>query len=262
MAFHHQPNVATGTNQHHSPRSPTAFVIGMAAARRQQLQLARHMPAPSPMRSVVAVSNQLRRQLGTSLIELVVGMAIGLLVVQVAYQLQLSAAQQQLSMSQALQHDSAQRLGFRRIAQLGVQAGQSLASTSGQLVTLRAPSPTAQSHTEQLHIATAPSSTPLAADCLGRFAQINGFMHSTFYVRNNSLRCNVADRSGGQPIVDGFLSQSTWWFVARTGGIQLVPTETASVLGHAVCLAMDPQHACNAASHHQAVAWSPSEWAY
>jgi hypothetical protein len=262
MAFHHQPNVATGTNQHHSPRSPTAFVIGMAAARRQQLQLARHLPTPSPMRSVVAVSKQLRRQLGTSLIELVVGMAIGLLVVQVAYQLQLSAAQQQLSMSQALQHDSAQRLGFRRIAQLGVQAGQSLASTSGQLVTLRAPSPTAQSHTEQLHIATAPSSTPLAADCLGRFAQIDGFMHSTFYVRNNSLRCNVADRSGGQPIVDGFLSQSTWWFVARTGGIQLVPTETASVLGHAVCLAMDPQQACNAASHHQAVAWSPSEWAY
>ena len=214
------------------------------------------------MRSVVAVSKQLRRQLGTSLIELVVGMAIGLLVVQVAYMLQLSAAQQQLSMSQALQHDSAQRLGFRRIAQLGVQAGQSLASTSGQLFTLRAPSPTAQSHTEQLHIATAPSSTPLAADCLGRFAQINGFMHSTFYVRNNSLRCNVADRSGGQPIVDGFLSQSTWWFVARTGGIQLVPTETASVLGHAVCLVMDPQQACNAASHHQAVAWSPSERAY
>ncbi|MFB1017830.1 MAG: hypothetical protein QMC46_06985 [Burkholderiaceae bacterium] len=41
-----------------------------------------------------------------------------------------------------------------------------------------------------------------------------------------------------------------------------MPTETASVLGHAVCLAMDPQQACNAASHHQAVAWSPSEWAY
>ena len=214
------------------------------------------------MRSVVAVSKQLRQQLGTSLIDLVVGMAIGLLVVKVAYQLQLSAAQQQRSMSQALQHDSAQRMGFRRIAQLGVQAGQSLASTSGQLVTLRAPSPAAQSHAEQLHIATAPSSTPLAADCLGRFAQINGFMHSTFYVRNNSLRCNVADRSGGQPIVDGFLSQSTWWFVARTGGIQLVPTETASVLGHAVCLGMDPQQACNGTSHHQAVAWSPSEWAY
>ena len=205
-----------------------------------------------------------RTQHGSSLMELMVGMSIGLLVLLVANNLLQVALQQQAQLNQRLEQQTASRQAHRRIQSMAISAGQYAATqTAPGAVQLHAAAPTSP-NTSPVHLVltTPPAFSPLASDCLDRHATQQGFLLSVFYVSANSLRCNVADRSGGQPIADGFKAMSVHWFVATPQGIQVRANaqpnpSNETVLGHASCLSTSNSN-CNTAMGYQAVAWAPT----
>ena len=229
------------------------------------------------MRGLVAVTQALQGQRGASLIDLLVGMAVGLVVLAIAQRQQTLLHSQYQDMSSALSLSTAQRLAFRRIKSVALQAGQWIARDSPIGTVSLSPPAAPDLLANTLHLATSPNSSDTAQNCLGRRTTVDGFLSSTFYVSTNNLRCNVADRSGGQPVVEGFVSMHTMWFAAHARGIQVVPlsetktatatdSDTASgatshtLLGHAICLDSSQTDATACAQSHAfvSVAWSPS----
>jgi hypothetical protein len=231
------------------------------------------------MRGLVVVTQALQDQRGASLIELLVGMALGLVVLAIAQRQQTLIHSQYQDMSSALSLSTAQRLAFRRINSIALQAGQWRARDDPSSKVSLSPPPAADLLANTLHLATSPNSSDATEDCLGRRATADGFLSSTFYVSTNNLRCNVGDRSGGQPVVEGFASMHTMWFVAHARGIQVVslPDTGAgadadadadadssltshTLLGHAICLDSSQTDATACAHSHAfvSVAWSPS----
>lgn len=196
---------------------------------------------------------------------LLVGMSIGLLVLLAANSLLQVVLQQQAQLSQTLDQQTAVRQAYRHLQSLAIHAGQYTATqTAPGIVQLHAaPLPSAKAKHVQLLLATPPASSAFAADCLDRHATRQGFLESVFYVSANSLRCRVADRSGGQPLADGIEALSLLWFVATAQGIRIhahaQPNSAhASVLGHASCLSLASDH-CNTAVGYHAVAWAPTQ---
>lgn len=213
---------------------------------------------------MTAIPSFVRTQYGASLMELMVGISIGLLVLLVANSLLQVVLREQAQLSQALDQQTATRQAYRRIQSIAMHAGQYTATqTAPGIVQLQAATlPSARTNGVQLTLATTPASSPFAADCLDRHATRQGFLQSVFYVSTNSLRCSVADRSGGQPVADGIQSLSVLWFVSTPQGIRVQanaqpnPSE-ATVLGHASCLSITGA-SCSTAVGHHAVAWAPT----
>lgn len=196
--------------------------------------------------------------------ELMVGMSIGLLVLLVANSLLQAALLHQTQLGQQLDQQTTTRQAYRRIQSIAIHAGQ-YTGTQTALGTVQlhaATSPSANAKPAQLLLATPPTASPFAADCLDRQATQQGFLQSAFYVSTDSLRCNVADRSGGQPIADGFKAMSLHWFVATPQGVRVHAgaqpnPSNGAVLGHASCLSTNSLN-CGTAVSHQAVAWAYS----
>ena len=194
-------------------------------------------------------------------------MAIGLVVLLAASSL-LSLVQTEANrINQAQAQQSAARLAYRRVQQVAIHAGQYKATqpTQGAVQLLRPRPELVKSDKPLLVLASAPHTSDSASDCLGRLGEIDGFLSSVFYVHNNSLRCNVADRSGGQPIENGFSALSLQWFVAGPQGIRVIKGNTPSalvpynnIIGHAACLSQTDKDECVASPDHRAVAWAAS----
>jgi hypothetical protein len=91
-----------------------------------------------------------------------------------------------------------------------------------------------------------PLSMGLAAvDCLGRQTSRNNRIHSSLWVRDGSLRCQVPDRAYNQPLSDGWQRLDVQVAVATPTGIQwvvLAPLATPQQvpLAYQLCLVKTP----------------------
>ena len=147
-------------------------------------------------------------QRGAGLMSLMVGMSIGLGVLLLANeQLRQLGARYRANQARDQETESF-RVAWRFLAHHArASGGHSVVLDDGRAAIdapMRPWSPSGRVAGDQLN-GSQPLSMGLAAvDCLGRQTSRNNRIHSSLWVRDGSLRCQVPDRAYNQPLSDGW----------------------------------------------------------
>ena len=183
---------------------------------------------------------------GSTLVGLLVGMAIGLLIVGLGIQSLTHVIA--VSSRQATRNDAAesQRVASRFLG-LQARAAGGLQPISLSDRRLMSPDAAALLPTDVgaagavLNVAHPDTAGVDALDCLGRQKAVGGQIQSSFWVSGGSLRCRPSSEAANQPLSNGWSNLSGEAAVATPNGIQWVgigtlPTNAAAVLGYRLCL--------------------------
>ena len=188
-------------------------------------------------------------QRGAGLMSLMVGMSIGLGVLLLANeQLRQLGARYRANQARDQETESF-RVAWRFLAHHArASGGHSVVLDDGRAEScapVRPWSPSGRVAGDQLN-GSQPLSMGLAAvDCLGRQTSRNNRIHSSLWVRDGSLRCQVPDRAYNQPLSDGWQRLDVQVAVATPTGIQwvvLAPLATPQQvpLAYQLCLVKTP----------------------
>ena len=185
-------------------------------------------------------------QSGSSLVSLLVGLALGLLVVGIAVQSFAHFAGETLNQQVRLATARSQQDTIHFLSVHARQAG-GLMPASATHRHLSPPQPTTLSTTDAgasgdvLNVSQPATNGLGTADCLGRIKAVGDSIQSSFWVGSDNLRCRPSNESGNQPLSTGWGHMSGEVAMATPVGTQwlplaMAPLDGGGILAYRLCL--------------------------
>ncbi len=185
-------------------------------------------------------------QSGSSLVGLLVGLALGLLVVGIGVQSFAYFAGETLNQKVRLTTATSQRVTAHFLSAQARHAG-GLMPASATNLNLVSPQPATLSSDDVdangdiLNVAQPATAGLDTADCLGRIKAVGDQIQSSFWVSSENLRCRPSNESSKQPLNAGWAQMTGEVAMATPAGIQwlplaLAPLEGGGILAYRLCL--------------------------
>ena len=185
-------------------------------------------------------------QSGSSLVGLLVGLALGLLVVGIGVQSFAYFAGETLNQQVRLATATSQRVTAHFLSAQARHAG-GLTPASATNLNLVAPQPATLSSADAgangdvLNVAQPATAGLDAADCMGRSKAVGNQIQSSFWVSSENLRCRASNESSNQPLSAGWAQMTGEVAMATAVGIQWLPLASAPkdggcILAYRLCL--------------------------
>jgi Tfp pilus assembly protein PilW len=185
-------------------------------------------------------------QSGSSLVGLLVGLALGLLVVGIGVQSFAYFAGETLNQQVRLATGTSQRVTAHFLSAQARHAGglMPVSATNRNLVS---PQPATLSSYDAgadgdvLNVAQPATAGLDTADCLGRNKAVGNQIQSSFWVSSENLRCRPSNESSNQPLSAGWAQMTGEVAMATPVGIQWLPLASAptdgdGILAYRLCL--------------------------
>ena len=197
---------------------------------------------PNPCFHVVVTTPQF----GSSLVGLLVGLALGLLVVGIGVQSFAYFAGETLNQKVRLTTATSQRVTAHFLSAQARHAG-GLMPASATNLNLVSPQPATLSSDDVdangdiLNVAQPATAGLDTADCLGRIKAVGDQIQSSFWVSSENLRCRPSNESSNQPLNAGWAQMTGEVAMATPVGIQwlplaMAPTDGGGILAYRLCL--------------------------